>query len=59
MKRKRKSEAKGKEVDLVKQSKAINERPQRLDLNDSFYSLTHKEQYSVVKPFSEKKRRKI
>ena len=36
MKRKRKSEAKGKKVDLVKQSKAINERPQRLDLNDSF-----------------------
>ena len=27
---KRKSQAKGKEVDLVKQSKVINERPQRL-----------------------------
>ena len=36
MKRKRKSEAKGKEVYLVKHSKTINERPQRLDLNDSF-----------------------
>ena len=30
MKGKRKSQAKGKEVDLVKQSKAIDERPQRL-----------------------------
>ena len=30
MKEKRKSQAKGKEVDLVKQSKAIDERPQRL-----------------------------
>ena len=30
MKEKRKLQAKGKEVDLVKQSKAIDERPQRL-----------------------------
>ena len=30
MKEKRKSQTKGKEVDLVKQSKTINERPQQL-----------------------------
>ena len=59
MKRKRKSEAKGKEVDLLNKARRLMK-----DLNDLtstivFYSLTHKEQYSVVKPFSEKKRRKI
>ena len=32
MKEKRKSQGKGKEVDLVKQSKEIDERPQGLDI---------------------------